>query len=145
MQESGIVVGLCGCDACQAALRYAICEARWRGCRLIVVVAYGETRSSAAAGAGAASEDLAAEAEATARRCLELAGTTTPLDGLDSQVVTREMLPVDALAAAAQNADAMVVGRHHGQPAAGKPVGTTTRHLVDHSPIPVISVPRGYE
>jgi nucleotide-binding universal stress UspA family protein len=58
--------------------------------------------------------------------------------------VTKEMPPVDALAAAAENAVAIVVGRHHGEAADGAPVGSTTSRLLNHSPIPVISVPRGY-
>jgi nucleotide-binding universal stress UspA family protein len=137
VRESRIVVGLDGCGSCQAALRYAIEEARRRGCDLVIVVAYE-------ADSDAAGEGLADGAQAMAQRCLEQAGVLPSAGGLMWQIVVKEMPPVDALAAAAHSAGAIVVGRHHGQPAGDKLVGSTTRHLVEHSPVPVISVPRGY-
>jgi nucleotide-binding universal stress UspA family protein len=54
------------------------------------------------------------------------------------------MPPVDALAAGSQNAVVLVVGRHHWEAAKGATSGSTTGRLLDHSPLPVISIPRGY-
>lgn len=143
MNEPSVVVGLDGCDACQAALRYACEEVGRRGCRLTVVAAYGRPGASAADNAEAANSPAAA-AHAVARQCLELAGLTASSDGVDWHIVTKEMRPVDALAAVAHGAHAIVLGRHHGEPGGGKQVGSTTSHLLNHSPIPVISVPPGY-
>lgn len=145
MQEASVVVGVDGCDACQAALRYAIEEAGRRGCRLTIVVAYRPPAGvSPFKRAGGADEDLAAEAQAAARRCLDHARGTIMSGDLDCKVLAEEMPPADALAAGAQNAVVIVIGRHHGEAAGDSTSGSTTVRLLNHSPIPVISVPRGY-
>lgn len=142
MQETGVIVGVDGCDACQAALRFAIDEAARRGCGLAVVVAYGQARASVpgepgTGGGGRAAADVA-------WRCLKRAQRTGAPGRADCEIITKEMAPVNALAAAARNAIAIIVGRHHEEPAGGNSVGSTTNRLLEHSPIPVISVPRGY-
>jgi nucleotide-binding universal stress UspA family protein len=114
VHEASVVVGVDGCGACQAALRYAIEETGRRGCRLTIVVAYRRPGASVIESASGADEDLAAEAQATARRCLELAGETIVPDDLDCQVVTEEMPPADALAAGARNAIAIGCGSPEG-------------------------------
>jgi nucleotide-binding universal stress UspA family protein len=144
VNEASVVVGVDGCDSCQAALRYAIEETGRRGCRLTIVVAYRRPGVSVIESAGPADEDLAAQAQATAQRCLDLAEKTIVPDDLDCRVLTEEMPPVDALAAGAQNAIVIVVGRHHGEAARRDAPGSTTARLLDHSPLPVISVPPGY-
>lgn len=144
MQEPGVIVGVDGCDACQAALRYAIEEADRRGCGLALVVAYDRAGASAPWNTGAAGEDPSAEAVARARQRLEQAEPTVPPGHAVFEIVTEEMPPADALAAAARNAVAIVVGRHHEEPAGGNSTGSTTNRLREHSPVPVISVPRGY-
>lgn len=143
MHEASVVVGIDGCAGCQAALRYAIEEAARRGCRLTVVVAYRRPGAAVTDNSGA-DGNLAAEAEATARQCLELAGETILPGNVDCQIVTQEMAPVDALAAGAGDAAVIVVGRHHRETGGKESSGSTISGLLDHSPLPVISVPRGY-
>jgi len=145
---SRVVVGLDGCDACQAALRYAIGEARRRGCELVVVAAYERGRSVYRLTGYVVSAELdpAGDARAMALRCLQLAGIGTSPDGPAWNIVTKEMLPADALAAAAEGAHMVVVGRHHGEiPSEKKHVGSTTTLLLRHSPIPVVSVHSSYQ
>lgn len=113
------------------------------GCSLAIVAAYERSPDPGADGA-AAETDLAGQARAMVQRCLGLFMARTSSDVPAWRVVTKAMPPVDALAAAARNAGVLVVGRHHGQPAGRTALGSTTRHLLDHSPIPVVSVPRGY-
>lgn len=147
MGESRVVVGLDGCDACQAALRYAIGEARRRGCELVVVAAYERGRSvyRLTGYVVSAEQDPAGDARAMALRCLQLAGIEALADGPTWNIVTKEMLPAEALAAAAEGAQMVVVGRHHGQIPGEKHVGSTTTLLLRHSPIPVVSVHSSYQ
>ena len=142
-QEPSVIVGVDGCGACDAALRYAVEEAGRRGCRLVVVAAYGGPGAPIGQSADAVGQDHAREARAAMQRCLEQARAAVA-GALRCRIVTAEMRPVDALAAVAQNAVAIVVGRHHGEAARTEPVGSTTARLLDHSPVPVISVPPGY-
>lgn len=137
---TSVVVGVDGCGACQGALQYAIEEANRRGCGLVIVAAYERCPD----GAVAAETDLAGQARAMVQRCLDLVIASNSSDVPPWRIMTKAMPPVDALAAAARNAGVIVVGRHHGQSADGTALGSTTRHLLDHSPIPVVSVSRGY-
>lgn len=145
--EARVVIGLDGCDACQAALRYAVGEARRRGCQLVVVSAYEHGRSAYRLTGYVVSkeQDPAGDAEDMALRCLQLAGIGDSPDDPAWKIVTKEMLPADALASAARGAHMLVVGRHHGQVPGEKPVGSTTASLLHHSPVPVVSVHPGYQ
>ena len=147
MGESRVVVGLDGCAACQAALRYAIEEAGRRGCELVVVAAYERSKfpDSFSGYEIVPDGDPEVEAEATARYCLQRAGIEFSPDAPLWRILTQDALPVDALSAAASGACVIVIGRHHGQASDGKPVGSTAASLLNHSPVPVISVPPGYQ
>ena len=145
-----IVVGTDGSPSAQAAVRWALGEARLRGAALHIVHAWlvplvealpepwllatpvghvdSELENRLAAGARELLEDAVAEAKAAE-------------PGVDVLGELTEMRPAAALLAAAADADLLVVGsRGHGG-FKGLLLGSVGSQCVHHAPCPVVVVP----
>lgn len=130
-----IVVGVDGSDGSDAALRWAMAEARVRGARLEPILAwefplptefYSPTH-----------EDLEAGAHNTLKRAM--AGIDDTGVELAPDVV--EASPATALLTAARDADLLVVGSHGHGAFVGMMLGSVSLRVVTHAPCPVVVVP----
>jgi nucleotide-binding universal stress UspA family protein len=140
-----IVVGVDGSERGQAALRFALDEARVRGARVRAICAWEVVPTADVPfGSGLAVADLADE------RALAERGAQALLEQLDDQTgsagveVAGEVLegPAGAvLVDASRDADLLVVGsRGHGA-VMGLLLGSVSQHCVQHAHCPVVVVP----
>lgn len=151
-----IVVGIDGSEASDAALRWAIGEARMRGTGLRVVHAYQAPHASITeAGLGAAGgmpvpavftedrEQVRRAAETQARNLIEEAlSRAGAADGLEIERATVEGPAAKSLIESARGADMLVVGSpgHGGLHALF--LGSVSRRCAEHPPCPVVITPR---
>ncbi|HVF32604.1 MAG TPA: universal stress protein [Acidimicrobiales bacterium] len=133
-----IVVGVDGSDVSRAALAFALDEARLRGARLDVVVAWHEPYSAAAIAPIATDPAVFSDA---ATRTLEDALASSDLTGVEIGRRVERGGPAEALLRAAEGADLLVVGsRGHGG-FTGLLLGSVSQQVVHHAPCPVVVVP----
>jgi nucleotide-binding universal stress UspA family protein len=135
-----IVVGVDGSDGSNAALRWAIDEARTRRAPLDAVVAwqYPVLTTLPAYGSMPSVEQMEATAQESLERAIAAAGGA---DGVTVRELVAEGPAGPALVAAATDADLLVVGsRGHGA-FAGMLLGSVSQYAVVHAPCPVVVVP----
>lgn len=137
-----IVVGVDGSAPAEAALRWALAEARLRGavCEVVHAWTYPVVADIAGmAAAGVAWPDL----EAEARRLLdEVIEQVRP----ESEGVTIEARVVEGTAAgvlidAARDADLLVVGSRGRGGFVGLLLGSVSQQVAHHAPCPIVIVP----
>lgn len=140
-----IVVGVDGSAGSQAALAFAVAEARLRTCRLRVISAWSLTYVAAPIGMMAPIDDaLLPELQDNARAVVDAAVAEAIGDVADIEIekTIGEGSPAKVLVDAAQGADLLVVGsRGHGG-FAGLLLGSVSQQIVHHAPCPVVIVPR---
>jgi nucleotide-binding universal stress UspA family protein len=132
--STDIVVGIDGSEHSAAALRWAIDEAELRGARVRAVLAWsflGQGHTNL--GVGTTDETARAELD----RCVaEVAGDRASL----VDPVTVNDLPIPALLEQAQDAALVVVGSRGVGGVKGLLQGSTSRTVVERSPVPVVVV-----
>jgi nucleotide-binding universal stress UspA family protein len=140
--RQAVVVGIDESLAGLAALRYAVAEARRRGCGLRAVRAWqlGAWRGyDAGAGDAAAAEAVAEDAAATVRRAFDSAMGGVPRD-IEIQAGVVEGAVVPALIAQVTSAqDVLVVGASRRRGLSW--LSRVDRHCVRIAPCPVVVVP----
>ena len=143
-----IVVGVDGSEPSHEALRFAVVEARLREARVAAVHVWAFIPPTPIGDPGMmpmpagdypgqlGAERAAAEAE------LEDALAAAFPDGVPGEVETRlaEGDPAEALVAAADGADLLVVGSRGRTGIASALLGSVSRHVVSHAPCPVVVV-----
>ncbi|MGW4209290.1 universal stress protein [Lentzea sp. NPDC004789] len=135
-----VVVGVDGSPAARAALRWAVEDARRRGCRVDAVSAwhpdYGVMIGPLPAEVMMSMPPQ--ELEAVARKALDAA--VEGFDGVDIRPVLVEGDPRDVLVEASQEAELLVVGnRGHGT-IVGAILGSVSSYCVHHASCPVVVV-----
>jgi nucleotide-binding universal stress UspA family protein len=143
---SMIVVGVDGSDSAQAALRFALDEARLRGAT-VRAVAVWHLPVAAYGGAFVPPDPaVASELEPAARRTLErslaAAGDHT---GVEVEPVVREGAPARVLLEEADDADLLVVGSRGLGGFRGLLLGSVGQQCSHHAPCPVVIVPHERE
>jgi len=134
MSSTDIVVGIDGSEHSAAALRWAVEEAALRGCRVRAVLAWsflGQGHTNL--GVGTTEEDALAELQ----RCID-AGVGDQASLVDPVAVND--LPVPALLGQAADAALLVVGSRGLGGVKGILMGSTSRTVVERSPVPVVIV-----
>jgi nucleotide-binding universal stress UspA family protein len=137
-----IVVGVDGSAPAEAALRWALAEARLRGavCEVVHVWSYPVVADIAGmAAAGVAWPDL----EADARRLLEEVIERVRPEAAGVTVETRvaEGTAAGVLIEAARDADLLVVGSRGRGGFVGLLLGSVSQQVAHHAPCPVVIVP----
>lgn len=137
---SRIVVGIDGTATGQAALSFALDEARHRHADLDVVYAWSARRhESVPVGAGAAYVDRYRD---EAQDWLEsVVATAAPEGGPRVDAVLTAGDPGEALVRLAAGADLLVVGTRGRGVVASAVLGSVSRHVLHHAPCPVVVVP----
>jgi nucleotide-binding universal stress UspA family protein len=155
-----IVVGVDGSAGSDAALRWALAEAKLRGAKLRVVHAYQAphiplTEAGLAAAGGMAlpavftgnGEQLRRAAETQARNLIEEALRRGEGDSLDIEI---ERSPVEGPAAqtlieSARGADLLVIGSRGRGGFLGLVLGSVSQQCAQHPPCPVVILPNPEE
>ncbi len=140
----GLVVGVDGSEGAERALLWAASEARLRGARLRVVLAW-EPPVQILAGGGwvVPTDEMLARHQEDARARLDelLAPHAETLAGLEVERLALHGAPATVLLEQAQGADALVVGtRGHGG-FVGLLLGSVSAQCAHHAPCPVVIVP----
>lgn len=144
---TGIVVGVDGSESAQAALRFALAEARLRDVPVRVVGAWQVP--VAAVGGGFVAPDAALvrelppEMHGTLARALEEVGDLT--SGVEVETTVREGGPATVLLEEAQDADLLVVGTRGLGSFRGLLLGSVSQQCAQHAPCPVVIVPPSRE
>lgn len=154
-----IVVGIDGSEAGDAALRWAMGEARIRRTGLRVVHVYQAPHASITeAGLGAAGgmpvpavftedrEQVRQAAETQARNLIEEAlsrAGAESADGLEIERAAVEGQAAKSLIESARGADMLVIGSHGHGGLHALVLGSVSRHCAEHPPCPVVITPRG--
>ena len=136
-----IVVGVDGSSGAQAALRFAIEEARLRKSSLTAVFA-SFTRFVADVPSSLLPEllaDFRADAEKLLEEALAGAGDTT---GVEIERAVVDAPPGSALIEAAEGADLLVLGSRGRGGFKGLLLGSVSQQCAHHAPCPVVIVPR---
>ncbi len=139
-----IVVGVDGSDSAQAALRFAVQEARLRGAGVravmgvyLLTMAYGEMSGWGPSGPGVDPTELEEGARAALDRAVDALGE--PADVQVERVVDFGQ-PAQVLIDEARDADLLVVGsRGHGG-FAGLVLGSVSHQCAMHASCPVVIV-----
>ena len=153
-----IVVGIDGSEASDAALRWAMGEARMRRAGLRVVHAYQPPSASITeAGLGAAGgmpvpavftedrEQVRRAAETQARNLIEDAlgrAGVESADGLEIERAPVEGPAAKSLIESAKGADLLVVGSHGHGGLHALVLGSVSHRCAEHPPCPVVIMPR---
>jgi nucleotide-binding universal stress UspA family protein len=138
-----LVVGVDGSPESGAALGFAVAEARRRGAVLRVVVAYERPVDWAAAyglPAPASAVELRASVVAQTRRAVDRVLATDPAPP-KVEIVTRVGPAAQALVAAAEGADLLVLGHQGRGGYASMLIGSVCLECLVHAPCPVTVVP----
>jgi nucleotide-binding universal stress UspA family protein len=136
-----ILVGVDGSPGSDAAIAWAVTEARLRGSGLLFLTAYRFPLAFAGTGAtpSLAAPDEQREAEQILDAAIRAAGS---LDGLD---VERRVVPGEApghaLVEASEHADLLVLGVRGRGGLSGIALGSVSRHCVGRAHCPVVIVP----
>jgi nucleotide-binding universal stress UspA family protein len=143
-----IVVGVDGSEQSLRALRFALDEARLRGCRVRAVSAWHVPALAYEAGFGPASLDFGSFEEIARQglaRSLEQAGAAS--SGVEVVEVVREGQPADVLLDEAKGAGLLVVGSRGLGGFRGLLLGSVGQQCAHHASCPVVivhaSFPRG--
>ena len=144
MEKGLIVVGVDGSEPSKAALRWALDEARLRGCAIRVVYAW-LAHPALVPGAPMTSSDWEALRRSADDFLREfVAGEIGEHEGVEVDGVAAHSSAADALVKHARGAQLLVVGsRGHGG-FAGLLLGSVGQQCVHHAPCPVVIV-RGSE
>ena len=140
-----IVVGADDSVASLAALNWAVQQARHRGGSVHAVMAWQRPQAYGAANVWGVGMDPSFDAEAlAASAATEAARLGERATHIPDVAITTEAIeghPAEVLLGAAEDADLLVVGsRGHGG-FVGALLGSVSRHVVAHSPCPVVVVP----
>ncbi|HAP77919.1 MAG TPA: universal stress protein [Acidimicrobiaceae bacterium] len=134
-----IVVGVDGSEGSDGALEWAIDEALRSGAELVLVHAWTYPYTAARLGAREPRDDMRLDAmrtlEACAQRCAEVAPS------IRTHSIVSEDTPAKALIDAAMDADLMVVGTRGRGGFAALLLGSVSRTVLQHSPVPVAVIP----
>lgn len=141
-----VVVGADGSDPSRAALLWAAAYARSAGAKLVVVHAWARPQAMWSGYAYVPAmpvtddvpDDLADTVRSQVSQMLQEAG-----EDLAAEVRVTEGDPVQVLLDAAASADLLVVGRRGSGGFAAALMGSVSRHVSSHAPIPVVVVPHG--
>jgi nucleotide-binding universal stress UspA family protein len=144
---STIVVGIDGSDSAQAALRFALDEARLRGSAVRAVAVWQVPATWYGGTLAPPVDGLDEELEAGTRRTLEraLAGAGERAAGLDVESVVREGAPARVLLEEADDAELLVVGSRGLGGFRGLLLGSVSQQCSHHAPCPVVVVPHERE
>lgn len=143
-----IVVGVDGSETSQAALRWAAEEARLRVAPLVAVHAWSfippqpiGDPGMLAVPAGDLAGQLGAESEIARDVLAEaIADALTAEPGVEVEQRLAEGDPGDALVAASEGAELVVVGSHGRTGLKAALLGSVSRHVVSHAACPVVVV-----
>ena len=139
---STIVVGVDGSEGAVAALRFAIAEAKVRGCGVKAVSAWHVPVAAYESGWVPIPVDIAdyEQLGTTAlEKTLEAAGADTA--GVEISKVVREGQAADVLVAEAKGAELLVVGSRGRGGFRGLVLGSTSQQCAHHAPCPLVIVP----
>ena len=132
-----IVVGIDGSPQAQAALSWAIDEARLRGRGLRIVHAFPALVSFF----GTTAHEYYPQVEAEARSMFEKAlGSAPPMDDLDVERTLEPGNPAEILVEASHGASLLVVGSHGRGGFRGMIMGSVSIHCVYQAHCPVVVV-----
>src|SRR5581483_5200288 len=135
-----IVVGVDGSPGADAALRFAIGEARLRGAGLRIVYAWEVP--AALWSAGYVPVDVSAEYEQAAMRTIEESLARVPADtsGIPIEPQARRGQPAQELLEASVGADLLVVGSRGRGGFASLMLGSVSQQVAHHAECPVVIV-----
>ena len=138
----GIVVGIDGSEASDAALAFALDEAKLRKLPLRIVCAWEVSARDYVGSAFVTTPDLAQSAERNADAALARAAAQVgPEPGIHVETAAIHGHPAKVLAEQASGATLLVVGtRGHGG-LAGLVLGSVSQALAHHCPSPLAIVP----
>jgi nucleotide-binding universal stress UspA family protein len=151
-----IVVGVDGSAGSDAALRWAVAEARLRGSKVRVVHVYQapqlpltEAAIGAPAGMGVpvfteSADELRQAAEAEATRLIEEAVGRMGSDSLNGLEIERAVLPgptAQTLIESAQGAELLVLGSRGRGGFLGLLLGSVSQQCAHHPPCPLVILP----
>jgi len=139
-----VVAGFDGSPSSEAALRVALCEAKLRQARLLVVSAWhAPTRYYGSAAAPSASRALAEDTRKELATKLEAAVAALREEADGTAIETRlvEGAPASVLADEAADADLLVVGSRGFGGFRELLLGSVGRQCAQHAPCPVLVVP----
>ncbi len=144
---STIVVGVDGSDSAQAALRFALDEARLRGAAVRAVTAWQVPTAAFGGAFVPPTDDLLDELETGARRTLERALTDAGdrAEGIRVESVVRNSTPARLVLDEADDADLLVVGSRGLGGFRGLLLGSVGQQCTHHAPCPVVIVPHERE
>jgi nucleotide-binding universal stress UspA family protein len=132
-----IVVGIDGSPAAQAALSWAIDEARLRGLGLRIIYAFPALVSYF----GTTAHEYYPQVEAEARKVFEQALAEAPsMDGLDVERTLEPGNPAQVLVEASHGASMLVVGARGRGGFRGVVMGSVSWHAVHQAHCPVLVV-----
>jgi nucleotide-binding universal stress UspA family protein len=132
-----IVVGIDGSPAAQAALSWAIDEARLRGLGLRIIYAFPALVSFF----GTTAHEYYPQVEAEAHKVFEQALASAPsMDGLDVERTLEPGNPAEVLVEASQGASMLVVGARGRGGFRGVVMGSVSWHAVHQAHCPVLVV-----
>lgn len=135
-----VVVGVDGSAAAQAALRWAVEDARRRGCRVDAISAWHSDRGMvigpmpAEVGMRLSPENLRAEQQSMLDQAVE------EFDGVEIRRILFEGDPRTALAEASTSAELLVVGNRGHGPIIEAILGSVSSHCVHHASCPVVVI-----
>jgi nucleotide-binding universal stress UspA family protein len=138
----GVVVGIDGSPASEAALDFALVEARLRELPLRVVCVWEAAPSAFIGEAFAPTADVFLEAEHHAEAVLRSALERLTTDNaVQVEALSVEGRPATALVEQARDAELLVVGSR-GRGAAGSLLlGSVSQSVAHHAPCPLVIVP----
>jgi nucleotide-binding universal stress UspA family protein len=136
------VVGIDGSPPSDAALRFALEEARLRGLLLRVVCAWEASAGAYVGEAFAPTADVFLEAEHHAEALLRSAlERLAPDNTVQVELLSVEGHPATVLAEQAREAELLIVGSRGRSTATGLLLGSVSQSLAHHAPCPLVIVP----
>lgn len=139
---SGIVVGIDGSPAADAALAFALEEAKLRNLPLRIVCAWEIPSLEYAGATFAPVPDLSAEAEHHADKVLTSAAAKVgPDPGIHVETIAVQGHPATVLLEQAPNATLLVLGTRGRSGLASLVLGSVSQAVAHHCPRPLVIVP----
>jgi nucleotide-binding universal stress UspA family protein len=140
-RRRAIVVGVDGSAEADAALVFAVAEARLRGLPLRVVCAWEPPASTFVGGAFAVTPDAFVAAEHHADDVLTEALQRIPHEGVDVEAFSVEGRAASVLVEQAAGAELLIVGSRGRGAAKRLLLGSVSSEVAHHAPCPVTIVP----